>query len=391
MKANEVDLEASTIHRLLEVDRPGYDGEGWGFKRNAKFPLEQKFIVVDEASMLDIDLFASLLAACGNGTHLLLVGDPFQLPPVGHGAPLRDLIRAGVPNGELTEIRRNAGQIVHACKAIKDGAARLKTCDKINAEAGDNLRQLEAETPQEQVEALRAVLVAIKDKFDRDPIWDTQILVAVNAKSEVSRKTLNSHLQGVLNPDGHHATPNPFRIADKIICLKNSSMAVVREGGPGTNHLDAAAYAPEKDLINGDVKDVFLANGEIGKVVAVAPKLTIARFFTPDRLIKIPMGRQKDEEEEEEEGDAKGDGCNFSLAYAITVHKAQGSEWPFVIVMIDGSGGAMRICTREHVYTAISRGKYACILIGKLGVLDRQRMRVSLVKRKTFLCELLKS
>lgn len=90
-----VRIEATTIHRLLEIGRNGHDGKGWGFMRNESNPLGKRFVVVDEVSMLDVDLAADLLGACGDGVHVLWVGDPGQLPPVGHGAPLRDLIAAG--------------------------------------------------------------------------------------------------------------------------------------------------------------------------------------------------------------------------------------------------------------------------------------------------------
>jgi exodeoxyribonuclease V alpha subunit len=111
-------LTATTIHKLLGV-RAG--GDGWKFSFDEDSPLPYKFVVVDETSMLDTSLAASLLRACGPGTHLLLVGDVNQLPPVGHGAPLRDLLDGGVPTARLREIRRNSGLIVETCARIKDG------------------------------------------------------------------------------------------------------------------------------------------------------------------------------------------------------------------------------------------------------------------------------
>src|SRR5262245_18598677 len=132
-----IDLTASTIHRLLKVSNA--NGDGFRFKHDEDNPLAYRFVVVDEASMLDTDLAASLFSACIPGTHVLLVGDPYQLPPVGHGVPLRDLLRAGLPQGELTEIQRNAGMIVHACASIKAGR-RFEVCTKYEPDQGRNLR-----------------------------------------------------------------------------------------------------------------------------------------------------------------------------------------------------------------------------------------------------------
>jgi exodeoxyribonuclease-5/exodeoxyribonuclease V alpha subunit len=132
-----VDVQASTIHRTLGVMEAGYGGDQWGFQHNAKNPLPFRFVVVDESSMIDTSLMADLLDACGPGTHVLFVGDPYQLPPVGHGAPLRDMIDAGeafVSRGELTQVRRNAGQIVHACARIKNGES-FEVCDAVDLDA----------------------------------------------------------------------------------------------------------------------------------------------------------------------------------------------------------------------------------------------------------------
>ena len=121
MLAAGVDIEATTIHRLLGVGRNGHDGEGWGFEYNAENPLPHACIVVDETSMVSASLMADLLAATTPHTRLVFVGDPHQLPPVGHGAPLRDLIRTErIPHGELSEIWRNDGGVVRICREIRN-------------------------------------------------------------------------------------------------------------------------------------------------------------------------------------------------------------------------------------------------------------------------------
>lgn len=381
-----LDVGASTIHRLLEIGRNGHDGDGWGFLRNRANPLDAKFLVVDESSMIDADLMADLLDAVPAGGHVLFVGDPYQLPPVGHGAPLRDLIDAGVPHGELTEVRRNAGQIVHACVRIKNGES-FDTAEKIDLEADPprNLKLVEARDEAHQVEQL---LDVVKRMTRFHPVWQTQVIVARNAKGGISRKALNEKLHPLLNPDGYGCRDNPFRVGDKVICLKNSRMhraELFGRGGGEAAERDAANYETVRDEA-GQPEDVYVANGEIGRVVAVAPRLTVARFSEGEALVKIPMGRQRDQDEEGGEDDGGGGrGCNFDHAYAITVHKSQGSESPCIIVMADSQ--AAMLADRNWWYTAISRASKLCIIIGQKATIDAQRLRQSLVRRKTFLKE----
>lgn len=398
MKAYALDVTATTVHRLLDIGRNGHDGDGWGFTRNARCPLEQKVVIVDESSMLDTDLAAALFDACAPGTHVLLIGDPYQLPPVGHGAPLRDLIAAGVPNGRLTEIRRNAGLIVHACARIKDGQD-FETSNKFDPAAGLNLKHVEANTPEEAAEFLQAVLGRFQQsKLFGDPIEGVQVLVALNGKSKVSRTFLNRILQTQLNPSGATAPHNPFRVGDKIICTKNNGYPAVEYelGAGGGDNVDAY-----RQLV-GASAEVYVANGDQGRVLAVGPRVLVARFTVPDRTVKIHLGKVKDAEgdadaaggdgadgDDQKQEQRTGTGCDFALAYAITCHKSQGSEWPCVIVMVDDSPGARRLCSREHVYTAISRARQLCITIGKRATMLQQCRKVSLDKRKTFLQQLI--
>jgi len=135
MQANGVDLPASTIHRLLQVEGEG--GDGWSFHFNEQNPLPFRFIIIDESSMCDVDLIASLLRACTPSTHVLFVGDTGQLAPVGHGRPFYDLQQC-VPTGKLTEIRRNSGRIVKACAEIRDHN-RITFSEKLDIDGGENL------------------------------------------------------------------------------------------------------------------------------------------------------------------------------------------------------------------------------------------------------------
>ena len=367
-----VPIRATTIHTLLEITRNGHDGDGWLFARNKDNPLTQRFVIVDEASMVDTDLAASLFSAIGAQTHLLFVGDPYQLPPVGHGAPLRDLIAANVPRGELTEIQRNAGLIIRACASIKQGEP-FETCRKYDDDAGLNLRHIETEKPDEQLEALLALFAKLQQQSAHNwhPLWDLQVILATNDSGPLSRKEVNRLLQAHLNPTGCGHPDHPFKVGDKVICLRNH-------------------FALDLNDPNGPPH--YLANGEIGEVLDVAPvNRFAARFTKPERFILAPIGKTKKDDDNGEPADSGlRTGCDFDFAYGITCHKSQGSEWPVVVVLIDSGGGARRICTREWLYTAISRASTLCITIGRLGVAQQMGKRPALDKRKTLLAELIR-
>lgn len=382
-----VDAKATTIHSLLRVTDSG-DG-GWSFEHNERNPLPFPFVFVDESSMIDTQLMASLLAARGKGTSILFVGDTNQLAPVGHGAPLRDMIAAGVPCGELTEIRRNAGRIVSACKEMVEHK-RFTASPKLDPDAGENLAVVTKESPAEQIE----ILVRLMEKFrgdpdqKTDPIRDVQVVVAVNAKSELSRKLLNRRLQDLLNPatDENSVKGSPFRVGDKIICTKNGSFP-------------NAEYQEHKRgpfVEQPAIPKHYVANGEQAEVVDVQVNRLTARLSAPDRLILIPRGTQTDSDSESQAAsddtatdEDAGTGCAWDLAYAISCHRSQGSEWPVVVVMLDKAGGAQRVCTRNWIYTAISRAKRFCLLIGEKQTADAMLTRDGIGKRKTFLRELL--
>ena len=365
LQAIGIDLQATTIHRLLGV--APVNG-GWEFTHDEENHLPYDFLFVDEFSMCDTPLAASLLAARPPGCHVLLVGDPGQLSPVGHGAPLRDLMAAGVPHGELTEIRRNSGRIVSACKDIAEHHT-FTPSPALDLEAGENLVWIERARPEQQVVELRSFLERLRQGDKYDPVWDCQIVVPLNVTSLLARKVLNKQLQGFLNPNGKRAEPNPFRVGDKIICLQNG-------------YLPQYDKRPARAKRSGELSKVFVANGELGQVIDSQPRLTVAKLSAPDRLVTIPRGAG-----DEETGDT---GCNWDLGYAITVHKSQGSEWPIVVVMIDGSRGAQYLVDRHWIYTALSRGKEFVIGIGQLS-LARQACQKSHMKlRKTFLVESIK-
>ena len=139
----------------------------------------------------------------------------------------------------------------------------------------------------------------------------------------------------------------------------------------------------------------YIANGELGEVIAVEEKYIVAKLDNPERIIRIPIGKQREESEDSDQGgdggnsDKSSTGCNFELGYAISCHRSQGSEWPLTIVMLDEYGGARMVCSREWIYTAVSRAKKLCLLIGKMQTAHGFTRRLALGKRKTFLAQLI--
>lgn len=385
MNSYGIPLVARTIHSLLVVESQE-GGGGWSFKHNRMEPLPFKVLVIDESSMIDTDLMASLMAARPKDCLVLFIGDVNQLPPVGHGAPLRDMIAAGVPYGELTEIKRQQSgsdrvhAVVQACADIRDG--RQFSC-------GEELRHVAAFTPESQIAWMTDTIDSASRSMKIHPVWDVQVLCAVNKKSELSRKELNKVLQAQLNPNQpQHGSP--FRAGDKVVNTKNGWFPLVEivQRNPIMGNLVRVSEHPDNDpnlQLNNDGK-VYVANGELGEVMEVHANFMHVRLTAPKRLIVVPRGAA-DVNDDGSDDESTGTGCNWDLGYALSVHKSQGSEWPVVIVMVDDSGAAKRICSREWLYTAISRAKNCCYLVGNLAVAQGFCRRTAIDKRKTFLKE----
>jgi exodeoxyribonuclease V alpha subunit len=366
--ANKINLRARTWHSLLGVESHA-DRGGWGFKHGVDDPLPYKVLIGDEESMVDVDLAASVFRARARGTLVLLIGDVNQLAPVGHGAPLRDLIAAGLPYGELREIKRNSGGIVEACAAIRDGK---------RWGAGDNLKITDEGDPERQtsmmLESLRSA-----ESLGLNPIWDCQILAAVNKKSKLSRVVLNKVLQQHLNHrpgiDGQ-----PFRVGDKIVNTKNGFFPLVQ------------GDTSDPEFVSDKTGRAYAANGELAEVIEVGKDVTIARLSGPERIIRI--SRSKDSGGDSGQGGEGSDseektttGCTWDLGYVLTPHKFQGSEQKHVIVLGDSYPGAVRLCDKSWLYTGISRGKQTCDLIGPRALFNRMCRWSSINGRKTFLKE----
>ena len=365
LQAEGLSLTATTIHRLLGVAFSGMDSGSWEFRHNARNPLPTRILFIDESSMLSTTLLDWLLDACCDSIHIYFIGDVHQLPPVEHGAPLRDMIAAGVPYGELTEIRRNSGDGVAMCHAIKTGAT-FEPSGPGAIEDGNNVKHNECRFPGKSLEAIKRLIM--NPPASVDPVDDIQVVTPLNDKGPISRVELNKVIQSWLNPGKNPISDKfPIRVRDKVICKTNCFLQLWDEEN-------------RKGDEDEDAKD-FVANGEIGRVTSIfkekskngSTNCIVVKFDSPNRSVI-----------------SKGEGLfNFELAYAITVHKSQGSSWPIVIYMVDETPSARRVCSRELVYTALSRFEKVIFTIGRLGTLRSDCRIESLKHRKTFLREMI--
>ena len=352
MDEHKLPIQARTIHSTLGPSRNGHDGDGWGFEYNRHNQLPVDLLVCDETSMVDVDLMAHLLAAVPAGCNVLLVGDPNQLAPVGHGKPFCDMIEAGtVPHGHLTEVHRFAGRIAHVCNAIRDSKPWTPSdpVDWKRKEQPENVKHIETKTAPASLGAMLKVIDRLADDGELNVVDDVQVLCAKNDAGDLSRKKLNQLLQQRLNPSGQKVDGNPFAVGDKIICTRNQSLPLDDNGSAG-----------------GMSGSVYVANGELGKVVDVDRNFFAATFGGGAEIVRVP----------------KSTWDEIQLGYAITTWKAQGSQWPVAITLADPAG---RHCDRAYWYTSISRAGKLCVLIGRRADIDKQCRKVSIARRQTFL------
>jgi len=349
--AREVKLPiaGTTIHTGLVPQRNGHDGAGWGFFHGENQPIYANLIVLDESPMVPSDLMRHFLAAVSPGTKVIFSGDPDQLAPVGKGRPYADMIESGLPHGHLTEIHRFAGRIARVCRQINQGEIWTPS-PRIDLDAPDfpeNMRHVEC-VPQNIINSLNDLLQRVQ-KRGFNLASDVQILVATNDQ----RERLNGVLQESLNPKGDRVDGNPFRIGDKAICLRNQWVESDWQG----------KWKPK------DLPQHYVANGEIGIVTRVDKSFTVIEFN--EKKLRFNKAGWKD----------------ISLAYAVTVWKAQGSQWPVVITVAEDTRGADSICDRSFWYTGISRGGKLSLTLGRRAAIDRQCSRAGLYHRKTLLKE----
>lgn len=343
--------EAKTIHRLLEYI------PGEGFTRNEDDPLLYDMIIVDEVSMVDVPLMHALLKAIVQGTRLILVGDSDQLPPVGCGDVLRNIIESDtIPVVRLTEIFRQAQQsyIVTNAHRVNNGSMPLLHFPE------------DADFRFESVPAQEAVLARVIELckhpepilHTQEPLLDIQVLAPMK-KGTLGVFNINRALQATLNP------PSPtkkeqafgdtvFREGDKIMQMQNDYKV------EWTKRARSGEVVEGTGAFNGDLGTIF-------RIDTAARQLTV--LFDDDRLANYDY--------------AQAD--SLSLAYCISIHKSQGSEFPIVLLPL--CGGTPLLLTRNLLYTAITRAKAQVCCIGREETLQSMIRNNRSTRRYTSLCQ----
>lgn len=312
-------MEAKTIHRLLEFSNA--DGEGFSFQRNEERPLKAHVVILDEASMIDLPLFYHLLKAVPQGCRLILVGDMDQLPSVGPGNILRDLIASGtVPVARLDRIFRQAGE-----------SAIIVNAHRVNSGAMPDLGSRSEDfffiAEDEPEKVLQTILDLCSRRLpgykNKDAIADIQVLSPMR-RHLLGVDNLNLHLRESLNPPAPYKTEirmggTVFRLDDKVMQIRNNY---------------------QKDVFNGDIGRITYINRDDGEIIVRYPDVGGARDVMYDQA-------ELDE---------------LVLSYAVTVHKSQGSEYPVVILPVVTQH--FILLQRNLLYTAITRAKEMVVLVG---------------------------
>jgi exodeoxyribonuclease V alpha subunit len=306
-------MEARTIHRLLEVDP-----KAGGFRRGLDNPLDCDLLVVDEASMVDILLMHALLKAVPNQAALLIVGDVDQLPSVGPGQVLADVIGSGaIPVVRLTEVFRQAAKSRIIVNAHRVNQGQMPEFDQ--PEQDSDFYFVPADDPETAVgRIIELVKTRIPRRFGLDPIRDIQVLCPMN-RGGVGARSVNIELQAALNPAGDHKVERfgwTFAPGDKVMQIENDYDKEVYNGDIG--YIDDVDPNASEVLTNFDGRSVTYGFGELDMLVP---------------------------------------------AYATTIHKSQGSEYPAVIIPVLTQHYPM--LQRNLLYTGVTRGKRLVVLVGQ--------------------------
>ena len=327
--------EAETIHRML----------GWAPGREPDFkpgrPLPVDLVVVDESSMLNLRLIEMLLGGLAESTHVVFVGDADQLPPIGAGKPFEDLIASErAPVVRLTQIFRQAAKSMITTAAHEINQGRVPHL-KPEEEQKQDFAFLEQPNPARLRDAVvEMVAQRVPGHFGVDPIREIQVLAPVY-KGPVGINALNEQLRARLNPDGEKVDER-FRLGDRLIQTRN---------------------AHDLGLMNGSI--VFLEGVD-------REQETVTLLTDEDRTLTVPFQ----------------DTGTLRLAYAISVHKSQGCEVPVVVAICHSSNAGM--LTRPLLYTAITRARRACVLVGDRGALQGAVRRDDSGRRYSGLAERLR-
>jgi len=336
--------EAKTIHRMLE-----FDPAGLRFKRNDVWPLEADVVIVDEASMIDVVLANSLIKAVDGHSQLILVGDADQLPSVGPGAVLQDLINSGLaPVARLTQVFRQAARSLIVQNAHQINRGEFPRLVKPGGEKSD-CYFIEAEEPDEVVRLIvNSVSKSLPSRFGYDPLKDIQTLSPMN-RGRAGANHLNDVLQAALNPQPPAAPGKAewnrggrtLRVGDKVI-----------------------------QRVNNYRLEVF--NGDMGMVEAIDLEDQMIAVRFADRLVEYDFA----------------DSLELSHGFAVTIHKAQGSEYPAVVIPLHTQHYLM--LSRNLLYTALTRAKKTVVMIGTTKAIGMAMRNLEATRRFTGLARELK-
>ena len=321
--------DAMTIHRLLEYTFS--EDEGDSFQRNEKKPLECNVVIVDEVSMVDIILMHNLLKAMRSGMRLVLVGDADQLPSVGPGNVLRDIIGSDIiPVVKLEQVFRQASHSMIVTNAHRINHGQMPY---INVKDGDFFMEVKEGQNQIMQTVIQLCTQRLPSYYGYDPLKDIQVLSPMK-KGVAGVWNLNAQLQQRLNPPAPHKPERSvseiiFRLGDRVMQIKNDYNVLwqKREGGE-----------EGQGVFNGDVGYIAHINDE---------EQCLTVLFDDDKEVVYDFG-QLDE---------------LQLAYAISVHKSQGSEFPVVVMPI--VSGPPMLMARNLLYTAVTRAKELVVLVGR--------------------------
>ncbi|MFA5138354.1 MAG: AAA family ATPase [Elusimicrobiota bacterium] len=320
---------ATTIHRLLE---PQKTADGFAFTRGPSNPIDVDLLVVDEASMIDITLMARLIEAIPPGARLLLVGDPYQLPSVGPGGLLKDILDSkAVASTELTVVKRqDKGLLLSNCHRIRLGQD-IETREDAPDFTFIPLRD-EADIQAKIIDLVSRELPRTRNL---DPMRDIQVLAPLRERTALSCRALNERLQRALNPNPPLENVS-FRLGDRVIQLKNDY-------------------------------DHAIFNGDLGRVTRISreDRRIDVLFECPDRPVELDLFNN-----------------DLALAYCLTIHKSQGSEWNVVVIPVHRAFGPMML-TRNLFYTGLTRAKRLCILVGHRDEIPRIVRRQGSLRRYT--------
>ncbi len=341
--------EAKTLHRMLEMDR-GKDDEEPRFHRDEENPLDEMVVIVDECSMIDLPLMAALMRAMRRGSRLILVGDSDQLPSVGCGNVLHDIIDSGAfPVICLNEIFRQAEESLIVTNAHRINTGEMPILDAKDKDFFFLYRPQEDTIPPTIVDLITNRLPRA---YGRDISSKIQ-LITPTRRGPAGTEALNIALQEKLNPPAKHKAEIKahgviFREGDRIMQIRNQY---------------------EIEWTRGEHVGTGIFNGDMGCIMRIDKESETITLSFDDRIAEYDIGMMED----------------ISHAYAITVHKSQGSEYPVVVMPLSWSSPALQ--TRNLLYTALTRAKEMVILVGRTDVLSQMVSNNRQIKRYTLLRE----